>query len=143
MVNVSIVQLSDLAVIPEYKTEGASGFDLHSTVDVTLLAGETKTVSLDLAFEIPMGYEMQIRPRSGLSAKTKLRVSNSPATIDADFRGNVCVILDNIGSTAIDIKIGDRIAQGVLAEVPKANFTVVKKLSETTRGEGGLGSTGV
>lgn len=92
--------------------------------------------------EIPQGYELQIRPRSGLSLETKLRIANSPATIDSDYRGEIKIIVENIGNTPIMISHHDRIAQGVLNEVPQANFILVEELNETERGDGGFGHTG-
>ena len=102
-----------------------------------------KSTIIWLAFEIPDGYELQVRPRSGLSAKTKLRVSNSPGTIDSDYRGEVCIILDNISSEeSYTINKGERIAQGIISKVEKITFEEVEELSETERGEAGFGSTG-
>lgn len=167
--NVKIRKLSPDVVIPAYACDGDSGFDLVSVADVIIAPGETALVPTGLAFEIPDGYELQIRPRSGVSLKTKLRVANSPGTVDASYRGEVCVIVDNImpphthafdsavsvdGSGWVDldknvtigsyiIRKGDRIAQGVIAPVSRAEFTVVDELSETERGTGGFGSTGV
>lgn len=105
--------------------------------------GETKVISVGFKMELPLGYEMQIRPRSGNSLKTKLRVANSPGTIDSGYRGDVGVILENVGDKPIIIFHGDRIAQGVVQEVPKVTLTKVKEVSETERGTGGFGSTGV
>lgn len=138
--------LSENAIVPEYKTEGASGFDFHALEDISISAGQTKLIKTGLSFEIPKGYELQVRPRSGLSLNTKLRVSNSPGTVDHDFRGEVCIIMDNISGaesvfSTIKIKKGDRIAQGVICPVVRAEFDVVNDLSETKRGSGGFGST--
>ena len=94
--NIKVEKLYENVVLPEYKTSGAAAFDFESLVDVIINPNETKIIPTGLAFEIPEGYELQVRPRSGLSAKTKLRVSNSPGTIDSDYRGEVCIILDNI-----------------------------------------------
>ncbi|WP_051556848.1 dUTP diphosphatase [Brevibacillus agri] len=183
-VKVKVKRLHPDAVIPQYATAGAAGFDLVAVEDVVIKPKETAKVPLGLAFEIPEGYELQIRPRSGVSAKTKLRVSNAPGTVDADFRGEVCVLVDNIargegphktmsyrlldGSTQPTekewrcgygdreyesrkevpegtylIRKGDRIAQGVLAKVPRAAFVEVAELDETERGAGGFGSSGI
>ena len=134
--------------LPEYSTSGAAGFDLRAAHDAVVYPNGMAIVDTGLAFEIPEGYEMQIRPRSGLSAKTKLRVANSPGTIDSDFRGSVKIIIDNIydknatGLDAIRINAGERIAQGVIAPVLQVEFEEVEELDETERGEGGLGSTG-
>lgn len=130
-------------MLPEYKTSGAAAFDFESMIDIIINPNETKIIPTGLAFEIPDGYELQVRPRSGLSAKTKLRVSNSPGTIDSDYRGEVCIILDNISSEeSYTINKGERIAQGVISKVEKITFEEVENLSETERGEAGFGSTG-
>ncbi|GIQ63676.1 hypothetical protein PACILC2_22440 [Paenibacillus cisolokensis] len=184
-INVKVRKLSEHARIPTYTTPGAAGFDLYAVEDVIIAPGETKLVRTGLAFEIPPGYEMQLRPRSGISLNTKLRVANAPATIDSDFRGEVGVIIENIAkpdygvfisdidgeypleiyerhgevfdisnevSTEIPcgeyphisylIRRGDRICQGVIAPVIRAEFTVTAELSDTQRGAGGFGSTG-
>lgn len=169
---VKIKKLHEDAIVPEYQTEGSAGFDLHALEDITIYPGDTELIKTGLSFEIPVGYELQIRPRSGMSLKTKFRVANSPGTVDADFRGEVCIIGENTGelrwvesneeieihgalSTVsmvipqtktdpeylIEIKKGDRIAQGVLQKVEQAAFVVVEELSDTERGAGGFGST--
>lgn len=141
-----IKKIEDRAIIPEYQSSGASGFDLHSIDTITVAAGCTIKVRTGLAFEVPTGYELQIRPRSGLSANTKIRVSNSPGTIDSDFRGEVMIILDNISQNQADsfkVKQGDRIAQAVFQKVERAEFEFVDNLSETSRGTGGFNSTGI
>lgn len=140
---INIKKLHPDAVIPKYQTSGASGFDFESIEDVELNPGETKLIPTGLSFEIPVGLELQVRPRSGLSLKTPLRVTNSPGTVDADFRGQVCVIIQNCSNTPYFIKKGDRIAQGVLCPVSYASFIVVDDLSETKRGMGGFGSTNI
>ena len=140
-----IKKLNNNAVIPKYQSKGASGFDFHSTEDVVIMPGETVMVSTGLAFEIPSGKEIQIRPRSGMSAKTKIRVSNSPGTIDSDFLGEVKILLDNIGTMPYTVKIGDRIAQGVVADVIQVSeFQEVEEFDIVTeRGDKGFGSSGV
>ncbi len=110
---------------------------------VIIAPGETKVVSAGFKVELPKGYEMQVRPRSGNSAKTKLRVANSPGTIDSDYRGIVGVILENIGNEPIVVFEGDKIAQAIIAEVPEVKLVGVEALSDTQRGEGGFGSSGV
>ena len=136
------------AVIPKYATLGAAGFDLVSIEDITVYPGETKFVRVGLIIEVPAGYELQVRPRSGLSLKTNLRVANSPGTVDSDYRGEIGVIIDNKSHyiqsdcKSVEIKKGDRIAQGVIAPVEQVEFVEVKELSETARGSGGFGSTG-
>jgi dUTP pyrophosphatase len=141
---VQIKKLSPDAVIPEYKTSGASGFDLVALEDIEILPGETKMIKTGLAFSVPEGFELQVRPRSGTSLKTPLRVANSPGTVDSDYRGECCVIMTNTSKMLITqcIKKGDRVAQGVICPVVRAEFEVVEDLSETVRGAGGFGSTG-
>lgn len=139
-----IKKLNNNAVIPKYQSTGASGFDFHSTEDICIMPGETVMVSTGLAFEIPEGKEIQVRPRSGMSAKTKIRVSNSPGTVDADFRGEVKILLDNIGLMPYTVRIGDRIAQGVVSDVIQTSFEEVEEFDSTTeRGDKGFGSSGV
>lgn len=146
-VNVKVKKLHPDAVIPKYAHEGDAGFDLVAVEDTVIEPGETKLVPLGLAFEIPQGYEIQIRPRSGLSLKTKLRQSNCVGTIDAGYRGEVKAMFDNtdkdLYTGVIKINKGDRIAQGVLNKVPQAQFIEVYELNESERGEGGFGSSGV
>lgn len=151
---VLIKKVNPLAAIPKYATPGAAGFDLASVENVVLKPGETRAVKTGLVVEIPPGFEMQIRPRSGLSLKTTLRVANAPGTVDSDYRGEVAVILTNTSVDARDtfgngnsgenqtIFAGDRIAQGVIVPVVQATFEEVVELSETERGAGGFGSTG-
>lgn len=141
---VKIKKLHVDAKIPKYAKLGDSGFDLSTVENITILAGQTAIVNTGLSFEIPIGYEMQVRPRSGISAKTKLRVSNAPGTVDSQFRGQVGVIIDNIDhNNDIFIEKGTRIAQGVLCAVEIGEFEEVEELSSTDRGDGAYGSTGV
>ena len=132
--------------LPGYETELAAGADIRACIGpgetVTLKPGERTLIPTGLAFEIPAGYEVQVRPRSGLSFKTGLMVVNSPGTIDADYRGEVKVILGNLGKEDEVIEHGTRVAQLVLAPVTQAKYEVVEDLSDTTRGAGGFGSTG-
>jgi dUTP pyrophosphatase len=137
-----VKRLSEDAVIPAYQTPGSAGADLHAAEDVDLRPGEWKAVGTGLAFAIPEGYEVQIRPRSGLAFKHGVTVLNAPGTIDSDYRGEVRAILINNGSQVFRISKGDRVAQMVLAEVWQTGFHQVEELSETERGEGGFGSTG-
>lgn len=127
--------------IPKYKTKGSSGMDLSSIEDCILWSRETRLVSTNLAVEIPEGYEIQIRPRSGLAAKNSVTVLNSPGTIDSDYRGEIKVILYNAGTQDFHISKGDRIAQMVLAKVEKMELFEYN-LSKTKRNDGGFGSTG-
>jgi dUTP pyrophosphatase len=137
-----VKRLSPKAKIPAYQTEEAAGFDLHSIEDVILKPNERRLISTGLAFEIERGYEIQIRPRSGLAFKHGITVLNSPGTIDSDYRGEIKVLLINLGEEDFEIKEGDRIAQAVIAPVIQASFEEVDTLSETKRGSGGFGSTG-
>ena len=138
-----VKKLNEEAFIPEYKTPGASGFDLAAYYEYIIDGGCTGIVKTGLAFEIPKGYELQIRPRSGMSAKTKIRIANSPGTIDSDFTGEVGIIIDNLDKHGYEIKKGDRIAQAVLVPVIQAKIEVVEELTQTERGDKGFGSTGL
>lgn len=143
-IDVKIKKLHPDAVVPTYGTDGAAGFDFYALEDVVLQSGETKLIKTGLAMAIPEGYEIQVRPRSGTSLKSQFRIANSPGTIDSDYRGECCVIGSFYGKAgeSYSINKGDRIAQGVLSEVPQANFQLVEDLNETDRGAGGFGSTG-
>ncbi|GIN10187.1 deoxyuridine 5'-triphosphate nucleotidohydrolase [Shouchella clausii] len=162
-INVKVKRLHPDAVLPRLATEGSAGFDLYAAEDDIIEPGETVVIETGLAFELPPGYEMQIRPRSGITSKTKLRVQLG--TVDADYRGEVGVIVDNTStdtwsnaSRRIDnaydestrnktsgyiIKSGDRIAQAVIQRLPSVEFTEVESLGDTERGAGGFGSTGI
>lgn len=147
-VRLAFKKLDPDAVIPSYKSTGAAGFDLTALEDVYIYPGHTALVRTGLAVEVPEGFELQVRPRSGLSLTTKLRVGNSPGTIDSDYRGEIKVILENtdfIGSHTIPtmVKKGDRIAQGVLIGLPKVIIVEEDTLSDTERGDKGFGSTGL
>lgn len=129
--------------LPEYKTEGSAGADCYARLEkeITIKAGKSETIPLGFAVEIPAGYEMQIRGRSGLARKNN--IDCFPGTIDSDYRGEVCAILLNKGQEDFIVKPSDRIAQAVIAPVIKAEWYLTKELSETERGEGGFGHTGV
>lgn len=129
--------------LPEYKTEGSAGADCYARLEkeIIIKAGKSETVPLGFAVEIPAGYEMQIRGRSGLARKNN--IDCFPGTIDSDYRGEVCAILINKGQKDFIVKPLDRIAQAVIAPVIKAEWCLTDKLSETERGEGGFGHTGV
>ena len=133
------------AVIPQYKTSGAAGADLCALLEnpLTIASGKTAIVPTGLFFEIPDGYEIQIRPRSGLAAKNGVTVLNTHGTIDSDYRGEIKIILINLGDEDFVINSGDRIAQMIVAPVTQADFSFVENLSETERGTGGFGSTGL
>ena len=139
------VKLSPAATLLEYKTEGAAGADLyaHIDADVKLSPMERRLIPTGVFVELPHGYELQVRPRSGLALKHGVTVLNSPGTVDSDYRGELQVLLINLGSEDFVIKNGDRIAQAVITEVCRASFTVVSSLSLTERGNSGYGSTGV
>lgn len=131
--------------LPKYESRGASGFDVRAqlTQPIVLVPGARAMVSTGLSFEIPLGYEIQVRPRSGLAAKQGISMVNTPGTIDADYRGEVKVIVINLGQEPVELKDQDRIAQFVLCPVYQADFELVTDLSDTVRGHGGFGSTGV
>ncbi|MCB0348529.1 MAG: dUTP diphosphatase [Bdellovibrionales bacterium] len=130
--------------LPAYATEGASGFDVRARLDTSVMIkpGERALIPTGLAFAIPAGYEIQARPRSGLAIKHGISLVNSPGTIDADYRGEVKIILINQGNEPFEIKDQERIAQLVLCPVVKAQFERVSTLDDTKRGAGGFGSTG-
>lgn len=131
--------------LPRYESQWASGFDVRAQLDksIVLPPGQSCMVPTGLSFEIPLGYEIQVRPRSGLAAKKGITVLNTPGTVDADYRGEVKVILINLGAEAFTINDQERIAQAVLCPVLQANLELVETLSDTARGVGGFGSTGV
>lgn len=144
---IKIKKLNSNAVTPTYNFRGDSGFDLSAAENYTIYPGHTVLVKTGLAFDIPEGLELQVRPRSGISLKTKLRVGNSPGTVDSSYKGEVCVIItntamENTGTTHI-IKAGDKVAQGVICPVIRADFEEIKELTESQRGERGFGSTGL
>lgn len=132
------------AIEPQYATEGASGLDLHARIDheIFLHPGVRFTCHTGIGMEIPIGFEGQVRPRSGLAKREGVTVLNAPGTVDADYRGEICVILINHGDRAVSIKPGDRIAQLVIAPVMRAKLVRNDDLSDTARGDGGFGSTG-
>jgi len=133
--------------LPRYATEGAAGFDLRANFPegrgLCLAAGARALVPTGLRVAVPLGYELQIRPRSGLALKHGLTLPNAPGTIDSDYRGPLGVIVLNAGHEAFDISHGMRIAQGVVAPVVQVAFSLVTHLDETARGTGGFGSTGL
>lgn len=128
--------------LPTYATDGAAGLDVVAAEDLTLAPGQRHAVATGFAIAIPAGYEVQVRPRSGLALKNGITCLNTPGTIDEDYRGEVKVILANLGGEPFEVRRGERIAQLVPAPVLKASFREVGELSETGRGEGGFGSTG-
>jgi dUTP pyrophosphatase len=143
---IKVKKLHEDAVIPKYAHRGDSGFDFHAIEDVIIRLGETELIRTGLAISVGDGYELQARPRSGLSLKTGLRINNSPGTIDSSYSGEISIIMslvsDGHGTISYTIKKGDRIAQGVICPVVRADIEVVDELSETVRGSGAFGSTG-
>jgi dUTP pyrophosphatase len=128
--------------MPSYATEGAAGLDIVAAEDVMLGPGQRHAVATGFAIAIPEGYEVQVRPRSGLALRHGITCLNTPGTIDHDYRGEVKIILANLGREAFQVRRGERIAQLVPAPVLKATFCEVESLSDTERGSGGFGSTG-
>jgi dUTP pyrophosphatase len=145
MIKVKIVRLNQNAAIPAYATEHAAGMDVSACLDspVTVAPFSTALVPTGLAIELPEGYEAQLRPRSGLALRHMISLPNTPATIDADYRGEVKVILINYGKEPFTVGHGDRIAQMVVSRVDRIVFDEVNELTETIRGSGGFGHTGV
>ena len=144
MVKLLIKKLNEEVIVPEYKTRGSSGMDLMANInsDIYIKPGEKAIIPTGIAVSIPVGYEIQIRPRSGLAAKKNISILNTPGTIDADYRGEIKIILINFGKQEFKINPNDRIAQMVLCPVIKAELEVVDELQDTKRGRGGFGSTG-
>ena len=144
MTKIQIKKLSTSVSIPKYETPGSSGMDIsaHIENDIIIYPGEKALVSTGFSLSIPIGYEVQIRPRSGLAAKKNITILNTPGTIDADYRGEIKVILINLGKKKFIVENGDRIAQMVVCPVVQADLDEVKELSDTERGSGGFGSTG-
>ena len=130
--------------LPEYATNGSSGLDVRAAVEseLILMKGKFAMVPTNLRVEIPIGYEIQVRPRSGLAAKNGIGVLNSPGTIDSDYRGEIKIILFNFSEEDFVIKRGDRIAQMVIAKVYRVKFNETENLNESDRGDGGFGHTG-
>ena len=142
--NINIINKSQHD-LPSYETIASAGMDLRANITdpITLKPLERTIVKTGLFIELPIGYEAQVRPRSGLAAKNGVTVLNAPGTVDADYRGEIGVILVNLSNQDFIIQNGERIAQLVIAKHDRAEWTVVQELSETSRGEGGFGSTGV
>jgi dUTP pyrophosphatase len=145
MTEILIKRFSKNITLPKYETNGSSGMDLAANIEneIDLAPGKTAIIPTGLAISIPKNFEIQIRPRSGLAAKNQITVLNTPGTIDSDYRGELKVILVNLGKENFKIEKGIRIAQMVLCPVVKATLKEVDILEETKRGEGGFGSTGV
>ncbi len=144
MVNIRIINQSNHP-LPHYQTAQSAGMDIHAFLEnpVSIAPGERTLIPTGLFIELPTGYEAQIRPRSGLAYKHGITVLNSPGTIDADYRGEIKVLLINHGNQAFEIQSGERIAQMIIAKHETATWIQTDELSETERGSGGYGSTGV
>ncbi len=145
MTEILIKRLAKEVSLPKYETDGSSGLDLAANIDqnIEIEPGKCVIIPTGLAVSIPANFEIQIRPRSGLAAKNQISVLNTPGTIDADYRGEIKVILINLGSKSFIVKKGLRIAQMVLCPIVRAKLKEVETLEETHRGAGGFGSTGV
>jgi dUTP pyrophosphatase len=140
---IKIKKINSEAILPHYMHKGDAGMDLFSCENYILGPGERKLFGIGLKIEIPEGYEMQIRPKSGLTLKYGITVLNTPGTIDSSYRGEVGVILINHRDEDYEIKKGEKIAQAVINRVETAEITEVEELSDSSRGEGGFGSTGL
>ena len=145
MTEILIKRLSKDVSLPKYETEGSSGLDLAANIDkqIKISPGKSQIIPTGLAVAIPKNFEIQIRPRSGLAAKSQISVLNTPGTIDADYRGELKVILINLSDKVFVVEKGLRIAQMVLSPVIKAKLKEVSELENTERGSGGFGSTGI
>ena len=145
MTEILIKRLSKRVPLPKYETLGSSGMDLVANIEknVEIQPNKTEIIPTGLAVSIPQNFEIQIRPRSGLAARNQISVLNTPGTIDADYRGEIKVILINLGEKSFVVEKGQRIAQMVLCPIAKADIKEVEVLDNTKRGSGGFGSTGV
>ncbi len=145
MTEVLIKRLSKNIELPKYETKGSSGMDLSANIEepIKIESGKTSIIPTGISLSIPQNFEIQIRPRSGLAAKSQISVLNSPGTIDADYRGELKVILINLSDKPFVVEKGARIAQMVLCPIVKAVFKEVDNLGDTVRGDGGFGSTGL
>ena len=141
---VVFVKVSPNAILPEYKSEEAAGADLHAYLEepIVLKPFSRSLIPTGISVELPKGYEMQVRPRSGLALNYGITVLNAPGTVDSDYRGELKVLLINLGREDFVIKNGDRIAQAVISRISQAEFKEVTSLSKTERGDAGYGSTG-
>ena len=145
MTEILIKKLSKSINLPKYETEGSSGMDLTANINksIEIEPGKTSIIPTGISLSIPKNFEIQIRPRSGLAAKNQISVLNTPGTIDADYRGEIGVLLVNLSSETFTVEKGPRIAQMVLCPIVKAKIKEVEALEETDRGSGGFGSTGI
>lgn len=142
-IKIKFQKIKENVIIPHYEHPGDSGMDIYSCEDNLLLPGERKLISTGLKVEIPEGYEMQIRSKSGLAINSGISTLNSPGTVDSGYRGEICVILINHSKEDFQVKKGQKIAQAVISKVEQADIETSEELSETSRGEGGFGSTGL
>ncbi len=144
MVKVLVKKLDPNVQLPSYKTDGSSGMDLFAFIKnpVKIKPGTSKLIPTGISVAIPINFEIQIRPRSGLAAKSNISVLNTPGTVDSDYRGEVKIILFNHGKKEFIVNNNDRVAQMVLTPISKVDFDEVEKLPSSLRGEGGFGSTG-
>ena len=144
MVKILVKKFNKNIKLPTYKTSGSSGMDLEAHIKgkINIKPGKIAIISTGIAIAIPINYEIQIRPRSGLAAKKGISVLNTPGTIDSDYRGEIKIILINLSKKSFIVKSGDRIAQMILSPVAKGKLKEVKILPRTMRGKGGFGSTG-
>lgn len=145
MIQVKVKKLHPDAIVPNYMTEHAAGMDLCTVIDAPLVLapGERTLLPTGLAMEIPPGFEGQVRPRSGLALKKGIALVNSPGTIDADYRGEIGIIIINHGIEPVEFQPGDRVAQLIIAPVTQATLVVTDELNDSTRSAGGFGHTGV
>ncbi len=142
-VAIQVQVVGDAPVLPQYMTPGSSGMDVRAAEAVVLEAGDRAAVGTGLAVAVPRGWEIQIRPRSGLALRNGVTVVNAPGTIDSDYRGEIRILLVNLGRDAYAVERGDRIAQMVLCPVGRVHWEETDSLDSTDRGGGGFGSTGV
>ena len=144
MVKILVKKFNKDVKLPAYKTAGSSGMDLvaNNKKKLTIKSGETAVIPTGIAVAVPKNYEVQIRPRSGLAANKCISVLNTPGTIDSDYRGEIKIILINLGKKSFVVSLGDRIAQMILCPVARGNLREVKNLPKTMRGKQGFGSTG-
>ncbi len=140
---IKIQKIHPNALIPKYQTEGSSGFDLHAVEEAMIKPHSVGLVKIGICLSLEVGYELQVRTRSGLALNHQVMVLNSPGTVDNDYRGEIKVILANLSDKDFKVQVGDRIAQGVVQKTYKAEFIECERLDETSRGSGGFGSTGV
>ncbi|MUU60390.1 dUTP diphosphatase [Helicobacter pylori] len=140
---IKIQKIHPNALIPKYQTEGSSGFDLHAVEEVVIKPHGVGLVRIGICLSLEVGYELQVRTRSGLALNHQVMVLNSPGTVDNDYRGEIKVVLANLSDKDFKVQVGDRIAQGVVQKTYKAEFIECERLDETSRGSGGFGSTGV